>query len=239
MRRKKLRTPVLDECRLEALLSEITSLDGIEITPDARITLPDGATFDQQLRILHGLVDSYNMTNSRSRFLIGNFVNALSHRHGDKARIIEKEFPPHEYNRIRKFARVAAAWGWNPGLTWGWSWYDETAKLKHDDQLHYLAKWQQGGYTILDFRSEWQALHPVAVCPTSDKPNVSDSPNPTHPNSNTQYIGFGTLAALQQALKQTPTLSDIDALQQSLDARRSELQDDTDDFADEEESQEE
>jgi hypothetical protein len=222
--RRKIRTPVIDECRLEGMLREITGLDALVITPEGKVSMPDDSTIDQDLAVLHGLLDSHDASAVRGRFLAGNFVNQFCFRHGDKAAILQHNFSDHDYNRLRKFARVAAAWGWNPGLTWGWSFYEETAKLNRQQQTKVVAKWHMGKYTIVHFRAD-KEFNTVKFCPTSDKRD-QNTPNPTL--SNTKYVGFGSV---EDALKALVQQSNYQTVQATLDALRE--QEETDQFAEE------
>lgn len=220
--RKRIRTPVIDECRLEGMLQEISGLEALRISHDAKILLPDDSTIDQHLQIVHALLDSHDATAVRGRFLIGNAVNAMCFKHGDKKAVIRDNFSEHDWNRISKFARVAAAWGWRPDLTWGWSFYDETAKLKRKDQVKVLAKWERGGYTVKHFRSDSEIINPTSDISKHD-PTV---PNPTY-SPNTKYVG----SELDQAVRNAPTREDAVRLRELADQRVLDFdQDDTDQF---------
>jgi hypothetical protein len=202
---KKICTPVIDECRLEQMLQMVSGIDDLEITHSGQIVIPEGSSFESQMKVLHSLVGAERASQTRFRFLLGNYINALCHKHGDKTHVIRSEFNRHEYDRIRTYAWVAHAWASYPGLTWGWSFYRFAASATPENKAKYLAKWQLGNYSIDDLKAD-RALE-TSVKPADPETDIADAdlcklhkcdeedPCATYPLTPVKYIAQGGLYA--------------------------------------------
>lgn len=219
-------------------MQRATGINALTVNDIGQIRFKSGLTLTDRKRFLKQAVTVYKKHDRTWRFFLGDMINDLRLPYGQKKAYCRTAFGEHQGITFYGFSLTSAHWDEDSReYEVSWSLYKESGPMPEEQRLSIIRKVErreikpeQALVECQDWKRENMPCGSSGAdsdLKTGQKPSLSGS---TLTTDNTI-----TLEPMLQAVHCLATLQHVAALQMTLDARREELQEEEDDFADSQE----
>lgn len=217
---------------------QATGIQALQSNERGQVRFKPGLTLTDRKRFLRRAVAVYKKHDRTWRFFLGDMINDLRLPHGQKKSYCRSAFGEHQGITFYGFSLTAAHWDdWSREYEVSWSLYKESGPMPIAERLRVIQRVERRELKPEQALIECQDWKRVNM-PRGSSGADFDLKTEQKPAPDGSTLTISNTTILEPALHAVhcfQTLQQVDALQAALDARRCELQQETDEFADEEE----
>lgn len=218
-----------------------TGVEALEENEIGQIRFRAGLSLATKKRHLKSVYRAYRKAEVEWRWILGDMVNDLFLPYGQKKSFCRDAYGERQGNTLYGYSLTAAHWNDHSRDFEGiqWSLFKESGPMPIDVRLDVIARVKRRELTpdnALEFCAKYKRDHRPTGSTGADF-EIKNAQKQAELTGSTPPISITTIlepAALIHAVQCINTPAGLNALQKAIDARRSELQDDTDTFAEEE-----
>lgn len=215
-----------------------TGVEALEVNERGQIRFRPGLSMTMKKRHLKTAYRVYKKHETFWRFLLGDMVNDLCLPYGQKLAYCKDAFGEHAGLTIYGYSLTAACWN-ESRREWKmpWSLYKESRNLPDVVKCALAADYESNAWNLsrcLEFVANWKLENKARIA-SGNSSEIKTGQNIEKTIAMKDALSTNNMATshtLIQAVHCIPTEAELDALQQALDVRRNELQEEeTDRFA--------